>query len=384
MQRLLLGLFCLLLTSTGLFSQSKITIEDRQQLLTSEVREALKTKFSGFSLDYSNLVDFTMKCDYYFASIEQVESELLFNIKDCDDQILGQKTLSSSLLAASIDEQVIVYFYNLKSIIETPQSTNEYVSSSNSESTVPRGPLETQHDSRYFFSPTAYNLKEGEFYYNTLYFLVHDVQVGLHDQFSIGVGTTIGGFPFYANAKANFKLGEKTNLAIGDLAIIGTYDTDFFANLAFTTVTRGSKETNISFGLGLLSTPDNSISNKTNSLVYNLGGMVKAQDYLYFVSENYLFGYNTVEFAYFQGDGFVDTFQERFTVRDQLLFGISGVRLVRKRNELASWQFGFMYFLQFQADYPSRYKEAGWEVYRSPGANLIAFPMFSYTLKFQL
>ena len=112
--------------------------------------------------------------------------------------------------------------------------------------------------------------------------------------------------------------------------------------------------------------------------------MVKAKDYLYFVSENYLFGYNSVEFAYFRGDGFVNTFEERFNVRDQLLFGISGIRVVRKRNELASWQFGLAYFLQIQGDYPSRYKEAGWDVYRSPGSNLIAFPMFSYTLKFQL
>jgi hypothetical protein len=227
-------------------------------------------------------------------------------------------------------------------------------------------------------------LKQGEFYYNTLYFLVHDIQVGLHDQFSIGVGTTIAGFPFYANAKASFSLGEKTKLAVGDLAIVGTYDTDFFANLAYSTLTRGSKSTNISLGLGVLNATENDVTNQTTSLVYNLGGIVKAYDYLYFVSENYLFGYNSIEYAYFSGDGFVNTFEERFSVKDHLIFGMSGVRIVRKLNELSSWQFGFAYFLEILGDYPDRYKQANWEVYRSEGANLIAFPMFSYTLKFQL
>ena len=360
-------------------SQSKITLEDRQNLLSESVRTELSLKLNEISIELTSLVDFNKKCDYYFGTILKENNQILINIKNCDDAIVGTKSVGVSIENAPVSEQAVVYFYNLRSILENPEMTTEVT-----ETIISTGKIDTEHDSRYFFSPTAYNLKKGEFYYNTLYFFLHDIQVGLDDHLSIGLGSTIIGIPMYFNAKASFPLGEKTHLAIGDMPIIGTYDVDFFGNLAYATLTRGSKHTNISFSIGALSTTDNDITSKTFSAVYNLGAMAKATEYVYFVTENYLTGYNSVEYAYFYSADFVNTFEERFTVRDNFLFGISGVRIIRKSNELASWQFGLAYIFQMYGDYPDKYKQIGWDVWRSTGTQLIAFPMFAYTKKFKL
>lgn len=384
MKRLFSIVFTLFTVASVLFGQSKITLEDREALLTTETKEILGTKLTALSLELTQLVDFSNKCDYYFASIAQEGNELIIRIKNCDDETVGLKSVSNSILQATTDEQVIVYYYNLKSILENPMSS---ASSSAVESVTsnPPGVIETEHDSRYFFSPTAFNLKKGEFYYNTLYFFLHDIQVGLSDQLSIGFGSTIAGFPLLANAKASFSIGEKTQLAIGDLMMIGTYGSDFFGNLGYATLTQGSNHTNVSLSLGAFTSTENDFLGETFSLVYNLGGMAKASDYIYFVTENYYLGYNSIEYAYFYGQqDFVNTFEERFSVRDNIIFGMSGVRIVRKSNELASWQFGLAYALQIFGDYPDRYKEIGWDVYRETGSNLLAFPMFSYTKKFSL
>jgi hypothetical protein len=138
MHRSLLFTLCLFFCSSALVSQSKITIEDRQQLLSNEVKEVLKTKFNEISLDYTNLVDFTRKCDYYFASIGEENGELSFVIKDCDDKLIGRKSLGNSMLQESNEEQAIVYYFNLKSIIETPAKTSaEYFSNLEQEASAP-------------------------------------------------------------------------------------------------------------------------------------------------------------------------------------------------------------------------------------------------------
>jgi hypothetical protein len=382
MKRLALTLIGVALLSAPLLSQTKITIEDRQQILTPSIRTSLALKFEQLSLELTDMVDFSNKCDYLFGSISEQENGIVFKVKNCDDVALGSKSISKSILDATVDEQVVVYYYNFRSIIENPEDEVYIVETQ----ITPKynGPIQTEHDSRYFFSPSAYTLKQGEFYYNTLYFFLHDIQVGLSDQFSLGLGTTIVGIPMYINAKVGFQLGEKTQLAFGDMAVLGTYDVDFFGNLAYATITRGSKDTNISLSVGALSTTDNDVTDETFSMVYNLSGMVKASDYIYFVTENYFFGYNKIEYAYFYGDDFNSFIEERYSVRDHVLFGITGVRIIRKKNELASWQFGLSYVSQIYGEYPSRFDQPGWDTYQGTGADLIAFPMIAYTLKFKL
>ena len=112
------------------------------------------------------------------------------------------------------------------------------------------------HDSRYFFSPTGFGLKQGEGYFNHIYWLLRQAQFGITDKLSIGGGTLIPiGFPTTLNAKYSINLSKNLNMAagyfwVGSLFIdIGDDDNRTFVSMPFTVITRGSKENNFTLGV---------------------------------------------------------------------------------------------------------------------------------------
>jgi hypothetical protein len=356
-------------------SQSRITIEDRENLLSIETNSLLSEKLKDMSMELTTMVNFSQKCAYYFGKIEKNENQLKLSLRNCDDQLLGAKRLSSSILEAAPEEQATLVFYSLRDMIENP----EMVTVNNAGTQISFD--ETQHDSRYFFAPTAYQLKKGDFYYNTLNFLVHDIQIGFSDYFSMGFGTTIVGFPMYITANLGFPVGEKTQIGFGNMTVIGTFDSEFLANLTYGTISRGTKESNLSFSLGYAASNDNYLIENSSSLVYNLSGIKKLSKYAYILTENYFFSYTEEDWA----TNTASFFQERFERTNRLWFGISGIRIVRRTNELVSWQFGLTYLTFFAGDYPDKYKSNQWDVFSyDDEPRLIAFPTLSYTRKFNL
>ena len=110
------------------------------------------------------------------------------------------------------------------------------------------------HDSRYFFAPTGFGLKEGEGYMNNIYWLVWQFQYGVTDEFSLGGGTSIFGLPTTLNAKYSFNLSKNLNMAAGYFwvgSLFWDIDDDRTAiSMPFAVITRGSKENNVTLGLG--------------------------------------------------------------------------------------------------------------------------------------
>ena len=111
------------------------------------------------------------------------------------------------------------------------------------------------HDSRYFFSPSGFGLKQGEGYMNHIYWLVRQAQFGITDEFSIGGGTSIIGMPTTLNAKYSFNLSKSLNIAagyfwVGSLFWDWDIDDKTFISMPFAVITRGSKENNFTLGIG--------------------------------------------------------------------------------------------------------------------------------------
>ena len=71
------------------------------------------------------------------------------------------------------------------------------------------------HDTRYFFSPSAFGLEEGEGYFGHSYWTLWQVQYGISDNFSIGGGTTPFGLPATLNGKFSFNIKNDINMAMG-------------------------------------------------------------------------------------------------------------------------------------------------------------------------
>lgn len=113
------------------------------------------------------------------------------------------------------------------------------------------------HPTRYLFSPSAYNLKKGEGYYQNTYVLLHSFNVGITDNISIGGGleaiTTLlslsgeGGPIFFITPKIGYEVKEKVNVGGGILYanLLGTG-----SGIAYGIGTYGTKEHNITAGLG--------------------------------------------------------------------------------------------------------------------------------------
>ena len=152
------------------------------------------------------------------------------------------------------------------------------------------------HDSRYFFSPSAFGLEQGEGYFGHSYWMLWQAQYGITDAFSIGAGTTIMGFPGTVNTKYSFNIKEDLNAAIGwfwvgDLFGYSDGEVTSLLNMPYAVVTKGSKENNITLGAAFnLANPfeDNLDVEPVQRLVLNVGGTYRMGRRFAFVFEAWL------------------------------------------------------------------------------------------------
>lgn len=164
------------------------------------------------------------------------------------------------------------------------------------------------HDTRYFFSPSAFGLEQGEGYFGHSYWMLWQTQYGITDEFSIGGGTTLWGFPATLNAKYSFNIKNDINSAmgwfwVGDLFGHTGGEMGSLLNMPYIVVTKGSKENNVTLGGGYnLATPFEEERNEFASgtalepeptfsserLVLNMGAMFRASRRFALVFEGWL------------------------------------------------------------------------------------------------
>lgn len=112
---------------------------------------------------------------------------------------------------------------------------------------------------RYFLRNSGYNLKKGEAVYQNAWILINNIDVGITDNFSIGLGTVpiflFGGgtSPIWLTPRLSIPIeADKVNLGVGGL--VGTTVGNDFDNTSFGfgfgDVTLGDKNKNITLGVG--------------------------------------------------------------------------------------------------------------------------------------
>ena len=171
---------------------------------------------------------------------------------------------------------------------------------------------------RYFFAPSAMQLKDGEGYFQSNIAL-NSVSYGLSDKFTAGamIGFLGGGL----TAKAGWKVGDKTSVSLG---VLGAGD--FFGELmeplalGFINVTRGDDNKNITFNVGCTNAafgpryedyyspgaasnvndwgttyyyPESSYRRHPRVLMLNISGMVPLTERRWLITENYFVRGNT-------------------------------------------------------------------------------------------
>jgi hypothetical protein len=371
------------------FSQKKIAITDMAQILTPETEAALQLRLTTDSLELTNLVDIRRSCDYWFANLTSETEGVQLTLKDCANKIAGTKNLGRLMTSASDNDKAMLLYYALVEIIRDPyKNVAQQTSLAPQEGTSGGAPVEEpstdpgEHKSRYFFAPSALNLEKGELYYNSLYFLVHDIQYGVEKNFSIGMGTTVAMFPFYLTPKVTFPINSKTAFALGDMLMLGTWGTRFTGNLFYGTITRGDIYNNVSFGGGYLFLNEGEVSGKTNSAVFNFSALGKLSSHIYFITENYGSRVNGIGYASYYNDVTNIYLSEEFDQKIFFIYGSTGFRFINKIKDVISWQVGLSYIYTSEGEVPYKYTSPGWTVSAAGTGRLIAFPVIGFSKKF--
>lgn len=121
--------------------------------------------------------------------------------------------------------------------------------------------FENPHSTRLLFSSTAYPLEKGTGYYSNTWLFIHTFAAGITDRFTLGGGaTTIPGIavhenPVYLLPKYTVVDGPRTKVALGALIGFLPFNTDAdddvsSAGLLYAVGTTGTRESNVSLGLG--------------------------------------------------------------------------------------------------------------------------------------
>jgi hypothetical protein len=172
--------------------------------------------------------------------------------------------------------------------------------------------LDNLQSTRYLWSPNAYGLKRGEGYYQNIWILFNQFSVGVTDHFSLGGGMIplflFAGAPTPAwfTPKVSIPVkNNRLNLGIGGLfgGVIGVENTGF--GILYGTITLGSRDQNVSLGLGNGYTGEGGWANNP---AFSFSGLLRTGPRGYLITENY----------YIRGN-----------VSDLILFSIGGRRIIK-------------------------------------------------------
>lgn len=357
------------------FSQSKITYLYDQDLLNTESETQLASNLKAYGLEYASQIDLNRKCDYLFAAIRLRDNQIYLEIKDCYEFSRGSALVGKLGQKDNPQAYAGALSYLTNDILQNPE---KYKSTVVKKDTLEK---ENEHASRYFFAPSGHNMKKGELYVATNYFLAYDFQYGISDNFSLGMGSTIAAIPFYITPKMSFKVGEKSRVAIGDMLILGTWGTQFTANLAYGVYTYGTSNTNASLGLGYITAGGEDLNTNISQPIINLSAMARLSEYMYIVTENYL-TMGTSKGVTSEYDPMTSNMKDfNYDRESNLAMGALGFRFISKKKDVQSIQFGLAYFINNYTDkYENDVKPSF--VVKTSNTNQIFIPTLTFFYKF--
>jgi hypothetical protein len=153
--------------------------------------------------------------------------------------------------------------------------------------------FENPQATRYFWQPNGYGLRKGESYYQNIWIFFNQVSVGVTDNFSIGLGIVplflFAGAPTPVWITPKFSIpiaADKFNLGAGALmgTVLGEEESGF--GIAYGVSTFGSRDKNVSVGLGYGYAGGDWATSPTISL----SAMIRTGERGYFITENYYIG----------------------------------------------------------------------------------------------
>lgn len=382
-----LGLMLLLIAFAGTAFSQTLVLDDKTGLISEKTRAELITNLAANQIELVNEVDFSRKCDYLFVELRPEGSNDIVRLLNCKDKVLGSKNFGRDLKSASESERSVLMAVAIRNLLKSTEDTKQ--APVYEEQEFDR--LSNEHYTRYYFSPSSFNLRKHEFYYSTLNFGIHDIQYGITDHFSIGMGTTVAFMPVYITPKVSFSISDKHHISFGDLLAYGTYVSNWYFNLLYGTYTYGTIDKNITIGGALLhSNVFERSFGEAGPLsarpVISLAGMANVGPRLHFVSEHYYTNFSQVVTGDMWTPNFETIVYKELTYSTNTLFGFAGFRWTTKRANTLAWQIGLGYIFLLEEDISDQYNLPENEPFtfykESFDPMFYVFPTMSFTYKF--
>ena len=169
---------------------------------------------------------------------------------------------------------------------------------------------ENPNAGRYLFAPSAYNLREGEGYYQNIWVFMNQVSYGFTDYFTCGIGIVplflFGSesaqySPMWVTPKFMFGKGDrKFNFSAGAIAFFvpfGGDETRGTAGILYGLGTYGNRNNNLSIGLGwgFARSQGDGLWGKRPTV--NISGMYRLSKSSYLVTENWFTAFGEGDFV---------------------------------------------------------------------------------------
>lgn len=202
------------------------------------------------------------------------------------------------------------------------------------------------HNTRHVFTPSAFSLPKGAVYYQNYNALINDINWGITNELSLGIGYA---FPLFAYLTPKYSMPIKKNhtVAVGDIAAYSVFTGSanrMWLNTLYGMYTLGSTQNNVSLGIGLLQSSESD----GNLTVTNLSGMYSITPNFYVVGEAWFnnrnrtfissynnFIYNDVKMQY---DAVTVPVKE--DLKRSTLFTSVQFRIIGQKQRTTAWSFG--------------------------------------------
>ncbi len=142
----------------------------------------------------------------------------------------------------------------------------------------------------YFLTSSGYGLKEGEIYYQNFWVFFNQVNFGLTDNFSLGIGMMPlflidgGPTPVWITPKVSIPIvKDKYNIAAGGL-FGTTFGEDANYGVVYFSNTLGSRRNNVSFGMSWGYVEDG----YADYPIFNIGFQIKVRPKAYIIADSYI------------------------------------------------------------------------------------------------
>lgn len=251
--RVFLLVLCILVGNL-VFAQNDMLITDKDTMkvkITDIASDRINVELNKNGKKVSSYLPREKVIDYRFEIIEKLKAEAnpenYYTLTTIDKTELNgyvkQIWKDSIAFETEYFGLTIIKAQNIREV-----SSNNFVISSKGDVWFPN-----PNATRYYFGPSAYNLEKGEGYYQNVYVFLNMFNYGLTDHISIGAGfeflSTFTGNPtLFITPKVGIPIGEKFGVGGGVLA--GIVGGEFTAGILYGVSTFGSKEHNVTGGLG--------------------------------------------------------------------------------------------------------------------------------------